>query len=119
MSKLQLISILVIAHNSINIALYNFGIPAIAPQAESIIPTQEQFEDLSKRFKNIYSLYDFDWAGVRSANKMRKVYGILPIFLTNGRFKSFNYGAKDPSDLLDKIGPQELMKVIQDFKKLK
>ena len=101
------------------IALFNFGIPAVAPQAESQIPTQEQFNDLSKRFKNIYSLYDFDWAGVRSANKMRKVYGIQPIFLTNGRFKSKNYGAKDPTDLLDKIGPQELLKVIQEFKKIK
>jgi hypothetical protein len=84
--------------------LYNFGIPAIAPQSESQILSDEQYAEFSERFDYIYSLYDFDYVGVKSANKMKKEYGIKPLFLTNGRFKSFDYGAKDVSDYVSYMG---------------
>jgi DNA primase len=99
--------------------LYNFGIAAVAPQAESQIINEEQYIDFSKRFKNVYSMYDFDLTGIRSANKMRKLYNIQPLFLTNGRFNSFNYGSKDPSDFVEKEGPQEFIKTINRFKNFK
>lgn len=79
---------------------YQFGIPSIAPQAESCFIDEETMTELFKRFSNIYSWYDFDLGGIRGANKLKRAYNIKPIFLTNGRFRSKNYGSKDPSDLI-------------------
>jgi len=84
--------------------LYVLGYPSVAPQSESSILTEEQHVDLSSRFKSIITFYDFDLTGVRSANKMKKLYGYRYIFLTNGRYKTKDYGAKDPSDLFKTMG---------------
>ena len=78
--------------------LYNLNYPSVAPQSESMSITDKDYEELSQRFDTIYSWYDFDLTGIRTANKMKKKYGIIPLFLTNGRFKSRNFGAKDVSD---------------------
>jgi len=80
------------------------GYYAVAPQSESIIPSEEEIKELKSRFSNVYSFYDFDLAGIRSANKMRKLYDVKPIFLTNGRFGTKNYFSKDVSDLVKKRG---------------
>lgn len=77
---------------------YELGIPAIAPQGESQIIPESLANELKKRFKIIYVLYDFDLTGIRSANKMKKLYGFKILFLTNGRFKTYNFKAKDISD---------------------
>ena len=82
------------------IVLRKLGFYAIAPQSETQSITEGQYKDLKERFKNIKSWYDFDLTGVRTANKMRKQYGIQPIFLTNGRFGSVAYGSKDISDFI-------------------
>jgi len=83
--------------------LFNLGIPAVAPQSETQMVTEEEYEDLSQRFEKIYSFYDFDLTGIRTANKMKKFYGIPTIFLTNGRFGTTNFRAKDVSDKLEEI----------------
>src|SRR5690606_12407025 len=41
-------------------ALYELGIPAIAPQAESVVLTRKQGETLTKRFKYIITNGDWD-----------------------------------------------------------
>ena len=78
--------------------LYELGIPAVATSSESVALTDEQFLDLNERFDKIVTLFDFDLTGVRTANLMRKLYGIPAIFLTNGRFGTVNYKGKDPTD---------------------
>jgi len=83
--------------------LYNLGYTAVAPQSESMAITFDEYEELSERFDTIYSWYDFDLTGIRTANKMKKDYGIRPIFLTNGRFRSRDFGAKDVSDKFERI----------------
>lgn len=83
--------------------LYNLGYAAVAPQSESMSISFEDYEELSERFDTIYSWYDFDLTGIRTANKMKKEYGIRPIFLTNGRFKTRNFGAKDVSDWFENV----------------
>jgi len=83
---------------------YEFGIPAIAPASESVILSVEQHKELSQRFTKIVTLYDFDLTGVRSANKMRKEFNLPALFLTNGRFGTVDYTAKDPTDLVKKKG---------------
>ena len=85
------------------LVLYNLGYSAISLQSETQYISEEQYEDLKNRFDEIYSLYDFDLTGVRSANKMRKLYGIPPLFFTNGRFGKEDFGAKDVSDKIEHI----------------
>lgn len=78
--------------------LCSFGINSIALQNEVVMPTKMLVDKLNKRFETIYSFYDFDLAGIKTANKIRKKFNIQPLFLTNGRFGSINYKAKDISD---------------------
>jgi len=81
-------------------ALDEFGIPAIALQSESAYPEQSLIDDLNNRFGKVFTFYDFDYAGIKMANKIRKLHNIEPIFLTNGRFGSIDYGAKDWTDFI-------------------
>lgn len=97
--------------------LYNFNLPAIAPQSETQIITVEQYEELIKRFETIYTFYDFDLTGVRTSNRMRKLYHIKPLFLTNGRFRTKNFGSKDPADFLAKEGPIKMLETIKNYLK--
>jgi hypothetical protein len=95
--------------------MHKLEIPSVAPQSETQGLTKEQFESLSKRFDDIISLYDFDLTGVRTANSMRKEFGIEPFFLTNGRFKSENFGVKDISDYVKFYG---YLSAIEEYKNL-
>lgn len=81
------------------IFLSSLGYNAVAPQGESVILSQEEYDDLHKRFSDILVVYDFDLAGVKGANKMKRKYGTRYRFITNGRFGTVNYGAKDFTDL--------------------
>jgi len=81
-----------------------FRIPAIALQGEAIVPKEELIYELQKRFKTIVTLYDFDLAGIRTANAIKRLYGIKPYFLTNGRFGSINQGAKDAAEVVHHHG---------------
>lgn len=92
--------------------LYELGYTAIAPQAESVLISANQMIELKGRFKKIVSLMDFDYTGVRLMNKMKKLYGIPPYTLTNGRFYTPDYGAKDISDLVKKLGKEQVKELI-------
>ncbi len=95
---------------------YELGIPSISEQAETIIPKKEIIEELKFRFKNIYSFYDFDLTGIRTANKIKKLYNIQPILLTNGRFNTINYNAKDISDYIKLNGIIKAKELLTNFK---
>jgi 5S rRNA maturation endonuclease (ribonuclease M5) len=97
--------------------LYSYGIPAVAPQAESILISQEQFEDLSSRFKTIISFMDFDYAGVTLTNKLKKTYGMKYMFLTNGRFNTKDYQEKDISDFRCSFGHEATLTLISEYEK--
>ena len=88
-------------------SLYSFGITSIAPMSESVILQPEQITMLRKHFRHIMSLMDFDKTGVHNANILRHRYGIEPLFLTNGRFGSVNYGSKDFSDYVKDNGVEK------------
>ena len=96
-------------------ALDNLGYTSIALQSESQILDEDQWKDLSSRFKTIYTLLDFDLTGVRSSNKMRKKYGTIPKFYTNGRFGTKDFGAKDTSDLCKIRERAMVSKILQGF----
>ena len=85
---------------------YVMGISAVAPQTENTILSQSQYDELSTRFDEIIVIYDFDLAGVKGANKMKKAYGIVPKFFTNGRFNTPIIKGKDVTDISRNIGKQ-------------
>lgn len=83
--------------------------------AEGIIPTELEFKKLNHYWKKTYSLLDFDLTGIRMANRLRKK-GISPFLLTNGRIGSYNYGAKDISDFIERYGYRRTNELIQYIK---
>jgi DNA primase len=95
--------------------LNSLGVPAVAPQAEGNIIPKELIQLLKPRFNNIYSLLDFDYAGIKSANRLRREENIEALFLTNGRFNTLNYGAKDPAEYLKINGVDNTMNLIKDI----
>lgn len=88
---------------------YELGIPSIAPQAESVIPSADVIEKLSERFTYVISNYDYDRMGMLSSQKMRKQYGIQPIMFTP------EYGSKDASDFVKNNGIIELKEIIDSI----
>lgn len=91
-----------------------FGIPAIAMQSEGLMPYPRIIDELEERFGRIYSLYDFDRAGIHGAQKLKQRYGIQPLFLTNGRFGSVDRGCKDISDYIQANGLEKTESLLQE-----
>lgn len=95
------------------LVLKQAGIPAVAPQGETFFIPEGLIQDLKFRFTNVFSWYDFDYAGIKGANRLKRKYGIRPQFLTNGRFGSIDYKAKDPAEYVQLYGMKELIKLIK------
>lgn len=101
-------------------SLAMFNIPAIAPQAETAIVESELILSLKQRFNNIYVLYDWDRAGIAGALKIRKDYGIKPLFFTNTKKCNFlgakvkiDFEEKDFTDNLKKYGIYDMIDIIE------
>lgn len=88
-------------------ALYEFGIPAIAPNSENLFLTECQYSKLEQRFKEIYLLYDRDLAGVRAANKIRKQFPSLKVLLMPK--------VKDFTDYVKKYGTLKTFNLIDEW----
>jgi hypothetical protein len=84
------------------LVLDSIEVPAIAPQSEGTIPSQEIISELKERFEIVISNYDYDRRGIVSANRMRKIYNITP-FMFTPEFK-----VKDVSDYVKKYGINSL-----------
>jgi hypothetical protein len=88
--------------------LYEFGIPAIAPNSEHLLMTQAQYDKLKHRYSTIYMLYDNDLAGVKGAHKYKKKFGCKCIFIKR------KY-AKDFSDLFKSISRTQFWIVMDEL----
>ena len=100
--------LLVITKSMKDVMLFHeFGVAACAPQSEVHPVSDEQIEDWKKRFERIVVVYDFDYTGVKNANKLRKQYGLGYAFVE---------GAKDLSDLykLDPLAAARWIMKLQD-----
>jgi len=97
-------------------ALRQLGVVSAAPASEAVIPDDGIMTEISRRFTNIYSFMDFDLTGVKMANTLLKRYNIQPLFLTDGRFGTKDYGAKDISDYIEVNGTTETLKLINQCK---
>lgn len=89
--------------------LYEFGLPSIALQSETQIPDRELIEELYDRYNKLYTLYDYDYTGVSTANKIWKTYGIPYLFFTEE--------AKDFSDYVELHGRKQTNKLINKVKR--
>jgi hypothetical protein len=91
-------------------ALWEFGIPAIAPQSETQIIEPDRVKDLYSRFQNIFTLYDYDRTGVQTANTLYKKYGIPYLFFDD------DYEAKDFSDYVRLHGREKTLELIEQIR---
>lgn len=91
------------------LAFRKFNIIAVAPSAESILLTPDEYWLLKKNCDFIISCMDYDRAGKLMAKQLRDIYRIEPIMLTDGHFGTYNYGSKDPTDYIAKNGFSESM----------
>lgn len=83
--------LLVVTKSMKDVMLFSeFNVSAIAPQSEVHPFTDEEMNEWKSRFKRVVLVYDFDYTGVKNANKWRKKYGLEYAFVE---------GAKDFSDL--------------------
>jgi len=97
-------------------SLYEFDINAIAPQSESVLPKRNLIKEIKRKFEQVVSLYDFDRTGVSTASRLYDEYSIYPLFLTNGRFGTKDYGAKDFSDYVANNSSEKVEELINQAK---
>jgi 5S rRNA maturation endonuclease (ribonuclease M5) len=90
-------------------SLYEFGIPAIAPNSETIFLTAAQYEKLQQKFKTIYLLYDRDLPGVKAANKIRKQFPTIKVLLMPN--------TKDFTDYVKKYGLMKTFNLINKWQR--
>lgn len=88
--------------------LYSIGIPAIAPNSETLFIPDSMLEDLKSRFENIVVLYDNDLAGISNMRKIKKKYNIRCILIPR------KYEAKDISDFHKKYGRKKTIELIKE-----
>jgi len=81
-----------------------FNIIAVAPSAESVLLSKDDYWKLRTDFDFILSCMDYDRTGKTMAKKLRDTYGVLPIMFTDGFNGTHDYGSKDFSDYVEKNG---------------
>ena len=90
--------------------LYSLGIPACAPNSETVIPNEAIIADLKSRFKYVICLWDNDYTGISFLNKFRHKYPELIYTWIPRSLK-----AKDISDYYKENGKKETIKLIKEF----
>jgi len=90
--------------------LYELGVPACAPNSETVFLSDDRLSQLQKRFDRIVVFYDNDEAGIKAMNKIKKLHPEL-FFVMLPRYKS-----KDISDFYKKYGLIKTIDLIYDYK---
>lgn len=91
--------------------LYEYGIPAIAPNSENLFVTENQYLRLKSKFKHILVLYDNDLAGIKGMNRIKKNYPEIKV-----AFIPRKYEAKDISDFRKRYGDKKTLQLINEAK---
>lgn len=87
----------------------NTGIPAIAPQGEGYTMSETAVNELKRRYKEIYILYDNDGPGRIDSEKLAEQTGFKNITLPEFE------GGKDVSDLYKVMGKNQFLKIISSI----
>ncbi len=91
-------------------ALCAYGIPACAPNSETVIPSETIINDLTNRFEYVFALWDNDETGVTFINKFKDKFPQLHYLIIPRK-----YGAKDFSDLRKKYGYDKTKEFIKEY----
>lgn len=94
------------------LALKEFGIQAISLSSESTPLTKDEHFRLRMYCDFVVSLLDYDRAGIKMANYLKKEFNIKPLMLTRGRYGKPDYGVKDFSDFRDAYGKERTKELI-------
>lgn len=84
----------------------NTGIPSLAPQGEGYNMSNTAINELKRRYKEIFILFDNDEAGLKDGRKLAELTGF-----TNVTLPPFE-GGKDISDLMKAQGKDRFLKII-------
>ena len=91
-------------------ALYELGIPAIAPCSEVLFLSEAQLKRLKSRFKTKIVHYDNDITGIEGMQRIRRKHPELKYFWIPRKF-----GAKDTSDFIKKYGVEKTKEYVKEF----
>lgn len=91
--------------------LHELGIAAVAPQGESVIISQRQYQALKRRFKRVIVNGDWDRAGQRFMLESRKRFSCLCLSFTNKECDG-----KDISDYVKKHGMEAARKLVESIR---
>lgn len=92
---------------------YEMGVPAVAPQAESVIISGRQYAALARRFDIIIFNGDWDRAGQHFMAESRRRFRGIALAFTNP-----STHAKDVSDYVKKVGFEQANEYVQNVIKL-
>ena len=87
-------------------ALKEFGLQSVTLASESTPLSRDEFFKLKSYCDFVVSLLDYDLAGVRMANYLKRTYNVKPFMLTRG------YGTKDFSDFRETYGKERTIMLI-------
>lgn len=82
----------------------SFGLQAVAPSAESVLLTKEDYWFMKTKFDYLISCMDYDAQGIRMMKKLWKHYRITPFMFTDGRNNTYDYKAKDFAEYVNNFG---------------
>lgn len=89
--------------------LYEFGVPACAPQSEVQFLDNKQLQSLESRFRHIVILFDLDKTGIAFSKKIKNKYpNLLVTLLPRTKY------CKDISDFYKKYGHSATKNLILD-----
>jgi hypothetical protein len=86
----------------------------IATSGETTYLPVGKLDYLIRTHKRHITLLDFDRAGIQASQHYKK-YGFIPLFITNGRFNTINYYAKDFTDFISRTGVKKLKTLMDDI----
>ncbi len=88
------------------------SIEVVNVSGEAVRLEENIVEVLHSKFNNIFINLDFDNTGIVSTIYHRRKYNFIPLMLTDGRFGSKRFEAKDISDYVSKFGYNSGVKII-------
>jgi DNA primase len=90
-------------------AMYEFGIPAVSPNSETLFVDDKKLEEFKQRFKHILVIYDQDKPGKHNMWLIRKQYPELNYFYMPW------YLAKDFTDSIKLVGIENMKEYVNEF----
>lgn len=90
-------------------AMYEFNIPAVAPNSETLFINDKQLEEFKQRFKHILIFYDSDRPGKFNMAKIRREHPELNYYFLP---KSLS---KDFTDTIRQVGIDKMKELVKQF----